>query len=87
MKAKQIWEQANKHRELIRTLYRALCENQDINEIMNELKRKIPCLFGVDAARRALVFKSVDDGFVALLVKEEGDTLVLALATTDIQLD
>lgn len=80
MKSKQIWEQANKHRELIRTLYRALCGNQDINGMMTQLKQRIPCLYGVDQDRRALVFQSADEGLVALLVKEEGDTLVLALA-------
>ncbi|HOE18069.1 MAG: hypothetical protein ACOX1U_02235 [Saccharofermentanales bacterium] len=87
MKTKQIWERANEHRELIRSLYRALCEGEDINGMMNQLKQLIPCLFGVDADRRALVFRSIDDGLVALLVKEEGDTLVLALATTDIELN
>lgn len=86
MKTKQIWEQANAYRELIRTLYRVLCANQDINGIMDQLKQRIPCLYGVDADRRTLVFKSTDEGLVALLVKEEGDTLVLALAT-DIQLN
>lgn len=84
MKTKQIWEHANEHRELIRTLYRALCEDGDINGIMNQLKRLIPCLFGVDPDRRALVFKSDDDGTVVLLIREEDDTLVLALATAEL---
>ena len=81
MTSKQIWNQANQHRELIRDIYRALVEGDDINDGMNQLKRRIPCLFGVDGDRRALVFQSTDDGLVAVLVQEQGDTFALALAT------
>lgn len=86
MTSKQIWNQANQHRELIRDIYLALVEGDDINDGMNKLKRLVPCLYGVDADRRALVFRSTDDGLVALLVQEEGDTFALALAT-DITLE
>lgn|GEM_PF-3287162 len=80
MNSKQIWNQVNEQRELIRSIYRALCEGGDINAGMNELKQRIPCLYGVDADQRALVFQSSDDGMVAVLVKEQGDTFALALA-------
>lgn len=86
METKAIWEHANTHRELIRTLYHAICENRNINRIMDRLKQQIPCLIGIDANQRTLVFKSVDNGMVALHVREERGTLVLALET-DIQLD
>lgn len=81
MTSKQIWNQANEHRELVRAIYHSLCEGKDINYGMNLLKRRISCLYGVDADRRALVFQSSDEGLVAVLVKEQGDTFVLALAT------
>jgi len=81
MTSNQIWNQANEHRELIRSINHALCEGGDINAGMNELKRRIPCLFGVDADRHALVFQSTDEGPVAVSVEEQGDTFTLTLAT------
>ena len=61
MITKQIWERANEHWELIRTLYRAICEGKDIDAMMSQLKQHIPCLFGVDFDQRTLVFKSAFD--------------------------
>jgi hypothetical protein len=81
MTSKQIWDQANTHRELIHSIYNSLCEDGNINDNMDHLKYLMPCLFGVDADRRALVFQSTDDGLVALMVREQDDTFVLALAT------
>ena len=81
MTTKQIWEDANENRELIRSIYRSICEGTDISDGMDQLKSKIPALFGVDEEERSLVFKSTDDGTVALTVKEQGDSLVLALST------
>jgi len=81
MTSNQIWSQANEYRELIRSINHALCEGGDINGGMNELKQRIPCLFGIDADRRALVFRSTDDGMVAVSVGEQDGTFALALAT------
>lgn len=81
MVTEQIWEHANQHRELVRALYRAICAKKDIDVLMTQLKQVIPCLYGVDAERRALVFQSTNEGLVALNVQEEGDTMVLALET------
>jgi hypothetical protein len=86
MTAKQIWNDANEHRELIRRIYRAVCEGRDINDGMNRLKKSIPCLFGIDADRRALIFRSTDEGMVAVLVEEHGDTFALAL-TANVNLE
>ena len=86
MNSNQIWNQANEHRELIRSIYRTLCEGGDINAGMDQLKQRIPSLYGVDADMPALVFKSSDEGMVALLVKEQGDSFALAL-TGNIELD
>lgn len=86
MNSKQIWNQANEQRELIRSIYHALCEGRDIDAGMNQLKQRIPCLYGVDADRHALVFQSGDEGMIALLVEEQGDTFALAL-TGNIELD
>lgn len=80
MTSNQIWNQANEHRELIRSIYHALCEGRDINVGMNQLKHRIPCLFGVDAEQNALVFRSSDAGAVAVFVEEQGDAFALAFA-------
>ena len=81
MTTKQIWEDANENRELIRSIYRSICEGADISDGMDQLKSQIPSLFGVDEEERSLVFKSADDGMVALTVQEQGDSLILALST------
>lgn len=86
MTALQIWIQANENRELIRSIYHTLCEDGDIDDGMNQLKQRIPCLFGVDFEQRALVFQSTDEGLAALRVKDLGDTFALAL-TTNIMLE
>lgn len=86
MTSTQIWNQANAHWELIREIYHALVEGESINDGMDQLKLRMPCLYGVDADRRALVFQSTDDGLVAVLVKEQDDTFALALVT-DISLE
>jgi len=86
MKSHQIWNQANEHRELIRSIYHAVCEGGDINAEMNQLKQHIPCLFGIDADNRSLVFQSSDEGVVGLSVDEQHGILALAFIT-NIELD
>jgi len=60
MNSKEIWIAANKQTGLIRAINRALLRDGDINNEMNQLKRRIPCLIGVDGEERVLVFKSSD---------------------------
>ena len=81
MTTKIIWNRVNERRELIRLIYRAICEKQNIDNLMSMLKQKIPCLYGVDFEKRAFVFRSSDEGLVAVYVKEQGDDFVLALGT------
>ena len=81
MNSKEIWIAANKQTGLIRAINRALLRDGDINNEMNQLKRHIPCLIGVDDEERVLVFKSSDDGVVGILAKEQGGTFALALDT------
>ncbi len=86
MTSDQIWIQANEQRDLIRSIYHALCEGRDIDAGMIRLKQRIPCLFGIDAEQRALVFKSSNTGMVAVLVEEKGEVFALAF-TEDITLE
>lgn len=86
MNTKNIWVRVNESKELIHAIYRAICGNKDINNQMSQLKKLIPCLIGVDFDKRALVFRSTDEGIVAVYIEEQDDTLALAMGT-DIALD
>jgi len=81
MTSDQIWVSANCHRELIRTIYRALIDGKDINAGMTQLKSNIPCLFGIDFEKKGLVFRSTDEGFVVIFVEEKGVDFVLVHCT------
>ena len=80
MTSQQIWSLANDQRELIRSINLTLGEGGDINAGMNELKRRIPSLFGIDYEQRALVFNSTDEGLVAVRVEEQGESFMLTLS-------
>jgi hypothetical protein len=79
MTSEQIWAKVNEQRDLVFSIYQAICAGGDISDGMSELKRRIPCLFGADEEERALVFKSIDDGLVAVMVHEQDGTFALVL--------
>ena len=85
MRTRKIWSLANDHRELIRSINRALVDGRSIDGKMDALKRLMPSLVGVDAGKNALVFNSSDEGTVSLSMEEQNDTFMIAL-NTDIQL-
>ena len=81
MESKKIWGCANELKELIRAIYRAVRERKNIDSLMSQLKCHIPCLVGLDIDKFALVFRSSDEGIVAVYVEEQDDTLLLAMGT------
>lgn len=81
MTADQIWGRANENRVLVQDIYRGIIAGRDITFMMDRLKRLMPPLHGVDVEEQTLLFISSDAGYVGLIMREEGDDFILALAS------
>jgi hypothetical protein len=86
MNSKEIWVAANQRRDLVRPIYYAMVRGKSLDPMMTNLKKEMPCLYGADDEKRALVFRSTDEGLVAIYLAEADGDFALALGA-NIQLD
>lgn len=78
---RRIWEEANRRKELIRSINYTIHTGRGLDEYMDQLKQLMPCLYGIDPEQHVLLFQDSDSEIVAIYMKEEGDRFWLAFAT------
>lgn len=89
----EIWSVLNKEVETVAHFFRGMQDSVPTrrtvvcNTLYRRLEQMMPCLFGVDEEKNALIFRSEDEGTVAAFVTFDDEGNVGLAMETDVELE
>ena len=90
MKSSEIWKATNEKLVFVGVLFTWLQDdpkNPLIGVWATKLKKMLPCFIGIDPEKKALIFKSEDDGIVGVCMNWIDEKTVSLYMMTDLVLE